>query len=274
MQSEQLIKEGRLDDALKAVQDGVRSDPSSVDLRTSLYQLLCVMGNWERALTQINVVGELDAKHLLMVEVYRNAIHCEALRREVFAGKRTPLMLGEPPEWMGWMVQAQASLASGDTAAASRLRDSAFEAANAVSGTINGEPFEWLADTDHRLGPVLEAVIQRKYYWIPFENIARIEFEAPAALRDAVWAQATFTWANQGKAVGLVPVRYPGTTEKGPDAAKLARRTDYEDLGEDYCVGVGQRMWATDAGEYPILETREIVLNTANAGEAGGSANG
>ncbi|MBZ0173637.1 MAG: hypothetical protein K8E66_14740, partial [Phycisphaerales bacterium] len=109
MHAEQLIKQAKLEEALKALQDAARSDPSNVDHRTFLYQLFCVMGNWERALTQINVVGELDAKNLLMVEVYRNAIQCEALRGDVFAGKRTPLMLGEPPVWMGWLVQAQAS---------------------------------------------------------------------------------------------------------------------------------------------------------------------
>ncbi|MBZ0171481.1 MAG: hypothetical protein K8E66_03800, partial [Phycisphaerales bacterium] len=139
----------------------------------------------------------------------------------------------------------------------------------------NGEPFEWLADTDHRLGPVMEAVIQGKYFWVPFENIAAVTIEGPGALRDVVWAQAEFTWANQGKAVGLIPVRYPGTAEKGPDEARLSRRTEYEDLGDDYGVGVGQRMWATDAGEYPMLETREIVLNTSASGlPAGGTTDG
>ncbi|HHN78467.1 MAG TPA: tetratricopeptide repeat protein [Phycisphaerales bacterium] len=270
MQAEQFIKEGKLDDALAALQDAVRSDPASVEKRAFLYQLLCVMGRWDRALTQINVAGELDPKNLLMVELYRNAILCEAFRADVFAGKRTPLMLGEPPAWVGLMVQACSLLESGDAAAAARLRDAAFEAAPAVSGSINGEPFEWIADTDHRLGPILEAVIQGKYYWVPFERIAEITIEPPGALRDVVWAQAEFTWSNEGKAVGLIPVRYPGTMEKGPDEARLSRRTDYEQLEGDYCIGIGQRMWATDAGEYPILETRRITLSAVPEGRADG----
>ncbi len=263
MQAEQFIREGDLEQALGALQDEVRADPAAADKRAFLYQLLCVMGRWDRALTQLNVAGELDPKNLLMVELYRNAILCEAFRSDVFAGRRTPLMLGEPPEWLGLMVQARSLLGSGDPAAAARLRDAAFEAAPAVSGTINGEPFEWIADADHRLGPVLEAVIQGKYYWVPFERIAEISIDPPGALRDVVWAQAEFTWSNRGKAVGLIPVRYPGTTEKGPDDARLARKTDFEQLEGDYCVGVGQRMWATDSGEYPILETRHITLDTA-----------
>jgi type VI secretion system protein ImpE len=270
MQAEQMVKEGRLDDALKALQDAARSDPANGEYRAFLYQLLCVMGQWDRALTQINVVGELEPKSLLMVEVYRNAIHCEALRREVFRGGRTPLMLGEPPEWVGWMVQAQKSLAAGDTASATDLRDRAFEAAPAIAGTINETPFEWIADADNRLGPIMEAIIQGKYYWVPFDQIAAVTIEEPGSLRDTVWAQAEFTWANQGKAVGLIPVRYPWTTEKGDDASRLARRTDFEEPGEGYAVGIGQRMWATDAGEFPILETRSITLGPGAEGPADG----
>lgn len=270
MQAEQLIKEGKLDDALEALMEAARADPANADIRTFLYQLLCVMGRWDKALTQINVAGELEPKNLLMVELYRNAILCEAFRRDVFTGVRTPLMLGEPPAWMGLMVQARGVLESGDAASAARLRDEAFEAAPVISGTINDEPFEWIADTDHRLGPILEAVIQGKYYWVPFEHIAEVTIEPPAALRDTVWAQAEFTWSNKGKAVGLIPVRYPGTAEKGDDAARLARRTDFEELAGDYCVGVGQRMWATDGGEFPILETRRITLNTAAEGGGDG----
>jgi type VI secretion system protein ImpE len=260
MQAEQFIKEARLDDALAAAQDAARGDPSNPEFRALLYQLFCVRGEWDRALTQINVLGDLKPKDLIMVEFYRNAIQCEALRDAVFAGKRTPLMLGEPAEWMGWMVQAVGHHASGEHAAAADLRDRAFEAAPAVDGTLNGEPFEWLADTDHRLGPILEVIIQGKYYWVPLDHISAVKIEPPGTLRDAVWAQAEFIWANQGKAVGLIPVRYPGTVASGDDEEKLSRKTTYQEFDAGYCVGSGQRMLATDAGEFPLLETQLITL--------------
>lgn len=260
MQAEQLIKEGRLDDALAALKDDVRDNPSSAEQRAFLYQLFCILGEWDKALTQINVLGDIAPKELLMVEYYRNAIRCEALRSGVFEGKRSPLMLGEPAEWMGLMVQAQAMVAQGKPAAAAELRDRAFEDAPAVAGTINGQPFGWIADTDHRLGPILEVIVQGKYYWTPMDNVRSVTIEPPGSLRDLIWARAEFVWANGGKAIGLIPVRYPGTTATGSDAAKLSRKTDFEDLEGDYCVGVGQRMWATDAGEFPILETTSITI--------------
>ncbi len=39
--------------------------------------------------------------------------------------------------------------------------------------------------------PVLEAMVNGKYYWIPFSRLASIVIEAPADLRDRVWLPAT-----------------------------------------------------------------------------------
>ena len=101
-----------------------------------------------------------------------------------------------------------------------------------------------------------------KYYWIPMHRISRIEMEAPTDLRDLVWAPAEFTWSTGAKAVGLLPVRYPGTEKLGDAAAKLSRSTEWRDEGGT-SVGIGQRLLTTDAVELPLLELRELVLNTA-----------
>ncbi|WP_265323151.1 tetratricopeptide repeat protein, partial [Pseudomonas aeruginosa] len=81
MIAEELLRAGRLDDALKALQEQVRSQPSNATLRIFLFQLLAVMGQWTRALNQLKVVGELDASALPRVQTYSTAIECEALRR-------------------------------------------------------------------------------------------------------------------------------------------------------------------------------------------------
>lgn len=80
MNPQELIHDGQLDAALGALQDLVRKDASNAKYRIFLFQLLSVMGQWPRALTQLNVAGELDAASLPMVQTYREAIQCEALR--------------------------------------------------------------------------------------------------------------------------------------------------------------------------------------------------
>ncbi|MHC4203002.1 MAG: type VI secretion system accessory protein TagJ, partial [Planctomycetota bacterium] len=167
MKAEELLRSGQLNDALAALESEIRADPANAKLRVFLFQLLCVLGDWERALTQLNTAAELDAANLLMAQVCRTAISCEAFRAEIFAGKRSPLVFGEPDEWVAWLVQAGQMIAEGKYEASQKLRDRAFEAAPAVPGSIDGRSFQWISDADSRFGPVLEAIIDGKYYWVP-----------------------------------------------------------------------------------------------------------
>lgn len=260
MLAQELVREGKLGAALAALQDAVRKDAADVRLRIFLFQLLAVMGQWNRALTQLNVAGELDAATLPMVQTYRAAIQCEALRADIFAGKRAPLIFGEPQPWLAQLIEALKSDAT-DPARAAAMREQAFEAAPASGGSIDGVAFAWLADADARMGPVLEAIVNGRYFWIPLARIARIEIEAPSDLRDTVWSAATFTWTNGASTVGLIPTRYSGTVASADDGLLLARRTEW--LGEEIR---GQRMFVSDAGDHPLMNAR--LIDFAATGDA------
>jgi type VI secretion system protein ImpE len=258
---EELLRGGQINEAMAKLREEVRAKPADAKLRVLLFQLLCVTGQWDRAMAQLNVAAELDAANLLMAQVCRPAIECEVLRSEVFAGKRQPLLLGQPADWVAWIVQANVARAAGDAAQSAALLAKAFDAAPATSGSIGDKKFQWIADADNRLGPLLEAVVNGGYYWVPFANIRRIEFDAPSDLRDVVWAPARFTWTNGGEAVGLIPTRYDHSESSTDSAIQLARRTEWTQLSGDLYRGIGQRVLATDEGEHPILETRLIVID-------------
>ncbi|RYE66540.1 MAG: tetratricopeptide repeat protein, partial [Oxalobacteraceae bacterium] len=104
MLAQELVRKGDLAGALSALQDAVRKDASNAKLRVFLFQLLAVQGQWARALNQLNVAGELDAGTLPMVQTYREAIQCEALRADIFSGKRAPLIFGEPEAWLAQLL--------------------------------------------------------------------------------------------------------------------------------------------------------------------------
>jgi type VI secretion system protein ImpE len=262
MTSKELLQQGKLEEARDVLQKEIRAKPTDGKLRVFLFQLLAVEGEWEKALTQLNVSADLDSGNLLMAEVCRPAIAAEALRVEIFAGKRSPLFLGEPAEWMSLLIEANKLANNGHANEAAELREKAFETAPATSGSFNGEPFEWIADADQRFGPMLEAMVEGKYYWIPLHRISKIEMEAPTDLRDLVWSPVHFTWSTGAKAVGLLPVRYPETEKLGDSAAKMSRKTDWIDRAGS-SIGIGQRLFTTDTNEHSLLELRELVLNTA-----------
>lgn len=261
MKAEDYLQTGDLEKALAALTEQVRKNPAKAELRIFMFQLLSVLGQWDRAMTQLNVAAEMDSDATIMAMVYRPALNCEALRASVFKGQRTPLIFGEPLEWMVWLTQVPGLIAAGQLEAAVNLRDQAFDAAPTISGQIDGQAFSWIADADTRLGPTLEAIVDGKYYWIPFEQIREIHIEKPVNLRDVVWASATFTWTNEGQAVGLIPSRYVGSEAASDSSFRMGRKTDWNDTGNGLFTGIGQRMLATDQGEYPLLELREVSFD-------------
>ena len=272
------LKGRTLAETLQELQARVRKEPGDAKLRNFLFQLLAVLGQWDRALAQLGVAGELDPAAIPMVQAYGDAVRCEPLRAEVLAGKRTPVLFGDPEPWVALMFEALKREGAGEFAQAVSLRAEAFEQAPATTGSIvtvadepqgdeppAGTAFEWIADADSRLGPILEAVVNGRYLWIPLQRVQRIDFEAPADLRDLVWAPVHLIWANGGEAMAMLPVRYPGSEAVDDDAIRLARRTEWNEIGDGTFHGLGQRMFATEAGESAILELKRIALDTAIA---------
>ena len=260
MNPETALKEGRPDEALRLLTAEVRNNPADVCRRVFLFQLLALLGEWERAQTQLSVVGELDPLNTLMVTTYTAVLKGEAARRAVFAGQRMPVVVGEPEQWLALLFHALKLDAEGRHAQAAPLREQAFEQAEAAAGMIDGQPFEWVADADPRFGPCLEVILEGGYSWVPFSRIAELKFEAPTDLRDKVWAPVQITWSNGGQAVGFVPGRYPDSEKSGDHDFILARKTDWSHAGDGTITGRGQRMFATDAGEYPLLDIRAITF--------------
>lgn len=272
--AERSLRDGDLDGALVRLQDAVRREPAKAAYRTFLFQLLAVRGEWQRAERQLGVVGDLDAAALPMVQTYREALHAEALRADVFAGRRQPHVLGRPEPWFALLLEALRLTAAGEHGAAGEARARAFEEAPASAGTIDGARFAWIADADTRIGPALEVILSDGYYWVPFSRVRRVEIEPPADLRDLVWTPAIFTWTNEGQTVGLIPTRYPGSEASPDSGVRLARRTEWREPAPEVFLGLGQRLLATDAGDHALLDVRRIELDAAeeDAATGGGEA--
>lgn len=252
------LAEGHLPEALKLLQDQVRANPADVKHRIFLFQILSVMGNWDRAFSQLSVCRELDALTLPMVQTYQEVIRCELLRSRVFRGETTPLIFGQPEQWLALLIESLKLAANANYAESLALRDQAFELAPSISGVINGENFPWIADSDTRLGPVFELIINGKYYWAPSANIAEIKLDPPIDLRDLVWLPAQLTWVNGGASAAFIPSRYPGTELSDNADLLMGRKTEWLEEFPGHAFGLGQKIFATQEKEYPLFEIRDI----------------
>jgi type VI secretion system protein ImpE len=265
MNPSELLKAADTTATLKALSDSVRAKPADAKLRVFLAQLLCVMGQWERALNQLTVAAELDALAVPMKQMYGDAIRCEGLRADVFSGKRTPMVFGQPDEWLALLIESLLRSGRGESVAAQELRARAFDAAPASKGRIDGVDFEWLADADMRLGPVLEAYVNGRYYWVPFARLAKIKVEPPEDLRDCVWLPAHLQFENGGESLALIPTRYEGSHLSADGQIQLARKTEWTESYADVWVGQGQRVLTSDKGEHAMMDVREISFEPSSA---------
>lgn len=268
MRAEDLLHGGNLAEALSELQGRVRKAPADAKLRIFLFQLLCIQADWPRALAQLKLCGELDPSAAPMVQTYREAIACEMLRERVFAGTTAPLVFGEPSRWIALLIEALKPLAAGDAARAAALRAEAFALAPPSPGQADGTEFAWIADGDMRLGPVLELIVNGKYYWAPFATLASLSFDEPQDLRDRVWTPVEIRWANGGEVMGFVPTRYPGAAAATGDEIRLARVTEWVDAGQETFIGQGQRQLVTDAADLAIMDIRRLSFAAVPPGEA------
>lgn len=267
MDHEQYLQQGNLQASLDSIQDKIRSDASNVGSRIFLFQLLVVLGSWDRADKQLDVIAKLDDGALAMVHAYRAAIQCERTREAVFTATEDPVFIGKPEEWQALMLQALKLTVEDKDEASQELRDKALEFAPSLAGSVNGESFEWFADADSRLGPMLEVFVEGRYMWVPFTNISRIEIEKPEDLRDMVWMPAHIQWQTEGESFVLVPTRYPFSSNQD-ELLALSRKTEWDQKGDNSYFGYGQRLLVSDSNDYPLLDIRELIFESYAGAES------
>jgi type VI secretion system protein ImpE len=240
--------------------EDAKKAPSDQGVRMFLFQLNCLMGDWDRARTQLRVLASLSPEAQMLAVNYNMAIDAELERADAFAGKSPPALLVSSSPWARDLVSALSALAQGRVEEGIEKRDAAFDAAPDTPGEIDGVAFDWLADGDSRFGPALEAIIGGHWGLVPFEAIANIKSSGPEDLRDLVWLPVELAFKTGQSKNALLPVRYPGS-EAHPDATvRMARQTDWKEApwGSE---GVGQHEWSLSGGEdVGLLSLRRLVF--------------
>jgi type VI secretion system protein ImpE len=224
----ELYRAGELREAIKALGDELRKTPLDTKRRTFLFELLLFAGEYDRAEKQLDVLAGAGGDAAAGTLLYRSALHAERTRQAMFAKGETP---------------------------------AAAEAA-ASGGRWNGKPFTEMSDADPRIGANLEVFIAGSYTWIPMVYLRRLEIEAPANLRDLMWAQARveaspeFRLQDLGEV--LLPVLSPLSWQHADSAIQLGRETAWEDDPVHGQIPFGAKMMAIDGVDVPLLQVRSV----------------
>jgi type VI secretion system protein ImpE len=260
MNADDLLRAGDLDGARSALVERVKRAPDDQPARMFLFQLFCILGEWDKALAQLKALTQLSPEAQMLAVAYNTAIKAEREREEAFAGRAPPALLVGGQPWTSDLATALGAAIQGRHDEAQAARDRAFDAAPDTPGQFNDQSFDWIADADPRFGPSFEAFVHGRWGLIPFEAISKITSEGPQDLRDLVWLPVEIEFKT-GQSVGaLLPARYPGTTGEADAQLLLSRASDWRDapLGDQ---AVGQKLWSLGGGdEVGVLTLRRLVL--------------
>lgn len=254
------LKNNSVTEILQVLENNVRGNPQSFDARWALFQLLSVQGNWTRAMKQLQMCAQITPEFTQVAYTLRGLIQCEQQRAAVFQEKTRPAFIFEQPAWTEGLIEAIHLNHANQTAAADQARVAALDAAPEVSGTFNGQAFNWMSDGDSRFGPVLELYSVGSYRWCAFDEIKKLSFKAPVSLIDLVWAKVRCVLKEGTELNAYVPVRYP-QLENISESALLAKETQWVESGESAVIGIGQKTWITDIGDLALLDCRELIFN-------------
>ena len=250
-----LLKAGRLSEALGRVAEEVKAKPGDLAARTFFFELLSLNGDLDRAAKQLDVLANETGE---MGTLYLGAIQAERERRSFFHGGPRPRLLAEPP-YTSLYLEAVESYAAGQSAAAlERLQ--AFESASPFRTLLNGGEVRELNDSHDLVGPFLELIIDNHYAWVPWESIQSLTIPEPKYLRNTVWTPASLSLHSGDQGQVLLFSLYVDSHLHDEDI-KLGRRTIWEQDSAGFTIAYGQKVIATEERDWPILEIRSVEVD-------------
>jgi type VI secretion system protein ImpE len=256
--AKQQLDAGNLATAVEAALGLVKSNPTDQSARTFLFELSCFSGDWDRAERQLDVIGHQDANTAIGSLIYRQNLSAERDRIKFFAEGLRPETPETPPAFVEDLFKANDLLREGKTEEARELLDSVEENRPAYSCTVNGEDFSDFRDYNDSTMCVFEAIVKDSYVWLPFENVAKIEFLERKSLRDIFWPQAQFELTNGTNGEMFIPSLYANTWKNSDDQVRLGRSVDWRDAGDEIYIGEGTRLYTMDGKDRSILDIKSI----------------
>lgn len=269
MSIKELLQAGELAAAIEQTTQEVKSHPTLSAPRISLFELLSLNGEWDRAEKQLLTLTHMDATQHFGVQVYLNNIKAEKARQQLFSSGVTPHFLNEPPAYVDSLLAALQKIREGNLPEAARLLEQAEEDRPALAGRMNETPFSDFRDANDATGSILELIIHDKYTWVPWEQIRRLEIAPPRQLRDMIWTPAKIQSHDGTEGEVYLFVLYPGSADHENNMVRLGRRTEWQSLSQEVCLPVGLRLFLADQQELSIFESRTLCFTKNNDPQEG-----
>jgi type VI secretion system protein ImpE len=261
MDAKQYYENGQLFKAIAAITEEVKQAPQNIYKRDFLRELLCVVGDYERADKQLDIIVQEDARAAVGAVLIKQLICAEQARQQCFTEGRMPEFMGDLSAALRWHLQALAALRDDQPQQAYEYLQKADTERLVVHGKYNGKFFNGIRDLDDTCASFFEVFSSNgKYYWIAFGQIKQIEFYAPLCPTDLIWRRAQLSIINGPEGEVFIPSIYVNTLAND-EQARLGYKTDWQGGGDKPVIGTGQRLLLIGDEAVPIMEIKELSIN-------------
>ncbi len=257
-----LLRADKLDEAIEVLNGKVRINPTVIELRAELAELLCIAGNLERADTVLNAITEIDPGAMVGVALFRQLIRAEQARQQFFAEGRLPEFVAKPDALIELELRAVIALREGPTRELAALVAERDQARRPIAGTADGEAFDDFRDLDDLAAAHFEVFTSTgKYFWIPVSRVESIELRKPDSQRDLLWRRAQLSVADGPDGEVFLPAIYVAKNMSTPQ--RLGHVTEFDEPAERVSVGRGLRSFLVGDASRTIRELGRVNFTAA-----------
>ena len=262
----ELLREGRLFDALEAAKREVRSNPVDISLRYCLFELVCATGDWNRCKAQLETLMSLGGDPSSGIGILAD-LNASIERDRCWAGDFKPRWIGNPDaDDLRLMVELEQAIQDGSKADSYKAWTRVREFSNGMAfgpGSVDGISFSEIATADDRLPGLLEVSAQGEYWWLLMGSVKRIEMAARSGkLSDLRWIPARVFLEDGSVSEMTIFGFYPGTETSDDLEARLAKRLSWRDLPDEIAFGEGPQMLWVDGESRPLHEMKVIEFTS------------
>lgn len=249
-------QQGDLTRAIAVAAEALKKDPLDLPKRGFMAEMFCILGDFEKADKQLEIMSTLEPKTAVTVATWRQLIRAATLRRDVYAGRATPEVIAEPTPTIAGLLSAVLSLREGDPSAARATLADLEAQRPATPMLVNGKQVDDLRDVDDLSAGIVEVLAGNgKYFWIDMSQVVSLAFEAPQRPLDLIWRKATLVLTNGSEGEVFLPCTYCMGSEESDYL--LGRKTDWVEQ-DGLLRGIGQRLWLAGDEALPLMEIEHL----------------
>jgi type VI secretion system protein ImpE len=260
-----LLRSDKLDEAIEHLNADVKKNPTAIDQRAQLAELLCVAGNLERADTVISAIADIDPKAMVGVALFRQLVRAEQARQQFYSMGRLPEFVVKPDALLELELRAAIAAREGAHGELATLIAEREAARVPPTGVADGARFDDFRDLDDLSAAHIEVFTSTgKYFWIPISGIESIELRKPESQRDLLWRRALVSVSHGPDGEVFLPSIYVAKTMTA--AQRLGHVTEFDEAVDRVALGRGLRTFLVGEESKTIRELGKIIFTESPSG--------